>query len=169
VTNLRTWIAPVPDAGTIGTGPGDLAMGSASLTAPEGFDLPGGSASVLYRAYEWFLKAHQASTNSTEGREHLIGAARAMNNLGVWFLVKYDEPDAGSRAFKTLREAERIIVTGVKPPSPTDVSGIYFNLSELYWHAGREEQSRKYFERADESGWTQNAPWADATIERRRL
>jgi ankyrin repeat protein len=69
---------------------------------------------------------------------HIIGAARALNNLAVWCLTRWDDPGASEAAFNALKEAERLMSD--EPAGGELRAGIFFNLSQL---AAASEMSRE--------------------------
>lgn len=139
------WIAQPPTVeGQLGTGPVDLAVATQVLSAPEGFDLPGGAGEIFYSAYEWFIDAAAKATTDSARHENYLGAFRAANNLGVYCMIKItDDPNSPQQAYDFLLEAERI-ATGKLPGRDLLHGGVLFNLGSLMEMAGRREESAEY-------------------------
>jgi len=137
---MRTWIAQPPIVeGTVGTGPVDLSIATGVLTGPPGFDMPGGAGNILLRAQGWFAEQANSASSEAERYENVVGMVRAINNLGVWCMTRYDAPDKGIQAHTWLSRAEAI---ARKQLVGTEIlGGILFNLGELLREAGHPDQS----------------------------
>ena len=72
----------------------------------------------------------------TERTEHLLGAVRALNNLAVWSITRWDHPDSGDAALSALQEADRLLN---EVPVGGDLrGGVFFNLGQYIAGMARE-------------------------------
>lgn len=149
---LKVWIAPAPFAeGQWGTGPVDLSVATQTMQEPNGFDLPGGSGAILQRAHRWYMDAAGSASSAHEREESYLGAVRALNNLAVWCMTKWDHPDRGQAAYDALLEAEQISRSQI-PGARAELGGILFNLGNLMAASGQPGESREYLARARDLG-----------------
>lgn len=149
---LRVWIAPAPFAeGQWGTGPVDLSVATQTMQEPNGFDLPGGSGAILERAHRWYLDTAATAGSAHEREEAYLGAVRALNNLAVWCMTKWDHPDRGQAAYDALSEAEQISRSQL-PRARDELGGVLFNLGNLLAASGQTGESQRYLARARDLG-----------------
>ena len=143
------WVAQAPMAeGQIGTGPVDLSLATQVLSAPEGFDLPGGAGVIFDRALKWFTDAAEKSTSDSERRENYLGAFRAANNLGVYCMTTISgDADSPQQAYDFLLGAERIVTTHLADLNQS-YGGVLFNLGSLMELVGRPGEAQEYRRRA---------------------
>lgn len=150
---MKWWIATAPVApGPWGTGPVDLSVATQALLGPAGYDMPGGSGPVLDGAYRWFLGAANSASDPRVRAGHILDAVRALNNLAVWALTRWDHPEAAREALEALQEAERLM-TPVAGNEDDLRGGVYFNLGQLAEAAGQHRSSTRYLDLAQAYGF----------------
>lgn len=151
MAGLNVWVAQVPIAeGAVGTGPVDLAMATQALRGPEGFDLPGGSGEIFQRAATWFLDASNVATTQHEYTNHLLDAVRALNNLAVWCMTRWQHPEAAEAALDALKDAEKFVEEANRGGELQ--GGVYFNLGNLMLATNQPTEATRYFNLAHSFG-----------------